>query len=161
MSYDLFLSHLNKGVLADAPRQAVREILGQHAHEGPDEFGFYVVTTDDQENTIEFSASGLDGTGPFKSCAFHLRGSFGEQSIRLIFDIAEAGRFIIFNPQGGGAIALLPPSVSPADLAANFQDAERATIASAEELYTRLTGSIATWHAFRDQVASQLPCGEA
>lgn len=161
MSYDLFLSHLDRGALADAPRAAVLDVLAQYPFEGPDEFGFYVVEIGDQGYTIEFSGRGLDGSGPFQSCAFHLRGSFGEQTIQFVFDIANAGRFIVFNPQGGGATALFPPSVTPADLAGNFQDGERATIASADELHAHLTGSIANWQAFRDQVVSKLPCGVA
>ncbi|MCH9807361.1 MAG: hypothetical protein K0U74_06500 [Alphaproteobacteria bacterium] len=160
MSYDLFLSHLDHGALADAPRAAVLDVLARYPYEGPDEFGFYVVTIDDQGYTIEFSARGLDGSSPFQTCAFHLRGSFGEKTIEFIYDIARAGRFIVFNPQGGGATALFPPSVTPDDLAGNFKDGERANVGSAGELHAHLTGSIANWQAFRDQVVSKLPGGD-
>ena len=153
MSFDLFLQHFADGEPAATDRQPVLDVLARYTHSGPDAFGFYRVELPDDGGEIELGATGLDGSKPFGSCAFHLHG-IGPRICTLVLAIAAAGRFVVFNPQAadGEPMALLPPGVALEDGGANLADMATAPIATPEQLLACLTPGAASWQALRDQV---------
>ena len=81
------------GEPAEVHRESVRAVLMASSHSGPDEYGFFIVTFPDGVD-VEFSAEGLDGSGSFTDCAFHVRG-LSTNLAAFIFEVAKAGDMVV------------------------------------------------------------------
>lgn len=153
MSFDLFLQAFANGEQADASREGVGAVLYRFPHDGPGTYGFYRVPVYPDGGTIEFAAGGLDGSKPFQGASFHLHG-FGMESVAFIFEIAQAGRMVIFNPQAHDTpLALLPPGVPASDLPSAVDNWGH--VASADALMAALSNDFARWASFRDSVVGR------
>jgi len=73
MSFDVFLQRFAAGKAAQVNRDKVLAVLNTTEFTGPDGSGFYTVKFADGTD-VEFSAEGLQGSGDFTGCAFHLHG---------------------------------------------------------------------------------------
>jgi hypothetical protein len=130
--------------------------LSRERYKGPDEFGFYVVRFADGVD-VEFNAGGLDGSEPMSGCASHVRG-IGPLLMKFVFDVAQAGDFVIFNCQGEDSaespVLILVYAEQerelPADLVSRY--ANRPVCESPEMLGNLLFRGYGDWKRFRDQV---------
>jgi len=156
VSFDVFLSRFDKGESAEAPRHAVREVLGATDYSGPDEFGFYLVTFPDGVD-VEFSARGLESEGDFTGCAFHIRG-FGSHLVKFILEVARAGNMVMMPAMEGNPLILVSEH-QKADVPPEALEHLRPVVVnSANELEALLTGGFEGWSAYRDQaVRGQSP----
>ena len=154
MSFDIFLARFERGVLAEAPREAVWDVLRARQHTGPDEFGFYVVQMEGHDS-VEFSARDLQGQGPFQKCAFHVRRFSGELA-EFIFGVAKAGRFTVVPAMDGNPVILVEEGMSN-DLPADMLETLRPVyVASARELGNALAEGFGAWAEYRDQVVGEV-----
>lgn len=154
MSFDVFLQRFGKGESAHIDRAPVLAVVRSVQHQGPDAHGFYVVSFADGTD-VEFSASGLESTGPFKSCAFHIRG-VSESVGNFIFAIARAGDLVILPAMVPVSIALVSESqrsTLPDDLRREYP---AVVLDSGADLYALLANGFETWSEFRDQVSQQI-----
>ena len=156
MSFDLHLQHFCAGDVAPIDTAPVRAVLAKEGNSGPDSFGFYLVGFADGSH-VEFNAGGLDGSKAFSGCAFHIRG-MSPLLIQFVFDIAEAGDFVIFNCQGNGSknspslilVGAHQEAHLPMDLISHFSN--RPVCTSGEILDTLLHAGFAGWQRYRDKV---------
>src|SRR5580693_5380160 len=93
MSFDVFLQRFSAGRPAQASREQVLSVLQTAKLCWPGKSSFYVVEFRDGI-TAEFSAKGLDGSGDFVGCAFHIRG-MSPHLARFILEVAKAGDMVI------------------------------------------------------------------
>jgi hypothetical protein len=157
VSFDVFLSRFDKGELAAAPRQPVREVLGATAYRGPDQFGFYVVTFPDGVH-VEFSARGLESEGDFTGCAFHIRG-FGNHLIKFMLEVARAGNMVMMPAMEGNPLILVSED-QKADVPPEALEHLRPVVVnSSNELEAVLTGGFEGWSAYRNQVVREPTAG--
>jgi len=159
MSFDVFLQHFSAGKEASVDPVPVAAILAKHQHRGPDEFGFYHVEFADGVS-VEFSASGLDGSEPFTGCAFHIRGVC-PQLFDFVFDVAHAGDFVIFNAQGDDSaespVLILIRNGQEADMLPELlkQYTSRPVATSGEMIQQLLFPDFEEWQEYRDQVVGE------
>ncbi|MEM7228412.1 MAG: hypothetical protein AAF432_06310 [Planctomycetota bacterium] len=150
MSFDAFLQRFADGERAEANRAGVMAVLDRTDHRGPDEFGFFIVKTSDGHE-VEFSASGLDGSEPFESCAFHLRG-LSQRVSNLIYSVAESGEMVILHSSEDAVVYVFTDETIvhlPADLTDSFTPV---VIRSPAELHAGLAGGFDGWSNYRDRV---------
>jgi hypothetical protein len=150
MSFDIFMQHFKDGKAAEAPRDAILELLRSSQHTEADRFGFYHVALADGL-TVEFSAKGLESSGTFSGCAFQVR-AFGDRLAEFVYQVACAGKMVIM-PATRDAIAILVSAEMkqhlPDDLLANLTPV---VIGSSAELKVLLATGFDGWRMYRDQV---------
>jgi hypothetical protein len=147
MSFDVFLQRFVGGEPAEASRETVRAVLRATQHDGPDEYGYYIVKFPDGTDA-ELSAEGLDGGDSFTGCALHVR-AMNSHLVAFIFEIGKAGDMVVLpamedfaptlsSPEQGNQ---LPPDLLHGDLAPIW-------CKSALELEVLLTGGYAAWQEY-------------
>jgi len=153
MSFDVFLARFVDGDPAEVNRGAVRNVLESVAHGPADEFGFYVIEFPDGTQ-VDFSASGLDRSEDFTTCAFHIGGSgIGDHLVKFIFDVAKAGGMVILVPMDELVVMLTAPEQGnhlPADVLENKP--ELVPCGSELELAAVLSRGYEGWSKYRDFV---------
>lgn len=153
MSFDVFLQRFRNGESADAPRATVRNVLAREKYQGPDDFGFYLVTFSDGTE-VEFSAGGLDSDKPFCGCAFHIRGFSGELA-KFIFDVATAGDMVIL-PAMEDRLVILANKDQEHHLQPDIrEDFKPVVVENGDELRALLSGGFRGWEAYRNHVVSR------
>lgn len=158
MSFDVFLQRFTGGEEAEVERAPVLAVLRTMEHDGPDEFGFYIVRFHDGIE-VEFSASGLESTEPFTGCAFHIRG-YGEALVSFMFGVACAGDMVIIPAIEDSVVGLLS-EVQRAQLPAEMRDEFKpALLCSAHDLGRLLEGGYKAWLAYRNQIRHPLSDSE-
>ena len=151
MSFDVFLQRFVGGEPAEVPRESVRAVLMASSHSGPDEHGYFVVKFPDGVD-VELSAKGLDGSGSFTGCAFHVRG-FSPNLAAFIFEIAKAGDMVVL-PTMEDFVPILSAAEQKNELPSDLQNSAPAPIwcKSAPELEALLSGGYTTWQKYIKQV---------
>lgn len=154
MSFDVFLHKFAAGKPAEADRDLVGAVLQTTQFTGPDKLGFYIVKFPDGVD-VELSAAGLDGTGPFTGCAFHIR-SMGPHLIRFILEMANAGDLVILPAMENFVPILTSPEQMqhlPSDLVEKSPDP--IVCRSPGELEALLLGGYAAWQNYLGQVSEK------
>ena len=154
MSFDVYLQRFDKGEPAEVSREPVLTVLRSAKFTGPDDLGFYVVEFPDGQD-VEFSAEGLQGSGEFTGCAFHIRG-ISPHLVRFMFEVAKAGDMVLVATMEPFVPILSRPEQRqqvPAELAEN--DPAPVVCGSPEELHSLLSGGYESWQEYRDQVLRQ------
>jgi len=173
MSFDISLFCYKNGKAATGNRKAVQSLLSGVQHDGPDKYGFYLISFADGA-VVEFIANELvEGnqpydpneripnpfggppipkSPPFFGCSFLVRG-FSPQLADFVFETARAGGFSI-EASGGDVLPTI--LVSESQRADVPHDEERGVVVvdSGEDLMRLLTTSYEKWQAYRDQVVS-------
>jgi hypothetical protein len=151
MSFDVFLQRSVAGKPAQVDREAVLAVLKTAKFNGPDDFGFYIVEFP-EGGDVEFSAEGLQGSGDFADCAFHL-GGISRHLVKFMFEVAKAGDMFIL-PAMEDFVPILTRAEQrvelPPELAENYP--EPVLCESAEELESLLSGGYNGWKKYRDKV---------
>jgi hypothetical protein len=156
MSFDLFLQRFDSGDSAQVDRTKVLHVLRRHCQDSCDQFGFYLVEFPDGSD-VEFSARGLESSDEFAGCAFHIR-DFSPSLMVFVFDVADAGDMIIFNPQGAdepnSPLAIL---VNESQLAHMPDDAAANPVIckSASHLGQLLGLGFEQWEDYRDAIVGR------
>jgi hypothetical protein len=151
MSFDVFLQRFAGGEPAEVRRESVRAVLMASSHSGPDEHGYFIVKFPDGVD-VELSAKGLDGSGSFTGCAFHVRG-LSSNLAAFIFEIAKAGDMVVL-PAMEDFVPILSAPEQRNELPPDLQASERGPIwcRSASELEVLLSGGYAAWQKYLNQV---------
>lgn len=156
MSFDLFLQGFDSGNLANLDRTKVLEVLRRHSSSFPNKFGFYNVQFAD-DSDVEFSAKELESDGDFTCCAFHIHG-FSPAILSFIYDVAQAGNMVIFNPQGddteSNPSAILTNMTQTLELPSEFLKFP-VLCNSAQHLSVLLGLAFDNWQNYRDSVVGQ------
>lgn len=151
MSFDVFLQRFEAGKSAQVSREPVLAVLKTKKFKGPDDFGVFVVEFPDGLD-VEFSAKGLQDSGSFTECAFHIHG-IGPHLVKFILELAKAGDMVLL-PAMEDFVPILSLAEQrkelPAELAEN--DPEPVLCGSPEELLSLLSGGYAGWQKYRDQM---------
>jgi hypothetical protein len=122
--------------------KAVWAVLKKASPKGPDDFGYYVVKTDDG-GEAEVSAN-----NPHASCMASVRG-LTPALVRVLFDLLEAGNWVMV-PAMEPNIAI---TCSPENLKGIPGDFPKVlTCTSADELGALLSDGFKRWPKYRDQV---------
>ena len=151
MSFDIFLQKFKNGSPANVLRSGILALLKSKQYTGPDKFGVYDIQFSDGVSA-EFSAQGLESSGAFTGCAFHIR-AFSEQLVEFIFDVARAGNMAVI-PTTEDAIVLLPSEDDKRELPVDvLEDFHLILLTSAAELQLILQQGYAVWSKYREQVA--------
>jgi hypothetical protein len=150
MSFDVFLQRFVGGEPAEVRRESVRTVLMASSHSGPDEYGYFVVTFPDGLE-VELSAKGLDGSGSFTGCAFHVRG-LSSSLAAFIFEIARAGDMVVL-PAMEDSVPILSAPEQRNELPSDLQASEREPVLcrSASELEVLLSGGYVAWQKYLNQ----------
>lgn len=128
--------------LTPAEENAVRVVLKHANAKGPDDFGYYVVETDDGCGA-EVCASNLRD-----SCMVSVRG-LTPGLVRFLFDLLKAGNWVMV-PAMEPNIAI---SCSPENLKGIPEDFPKVlACTSADELGAQLSDGFKRWPKYRDQV---------
>lgn len=156
MSFDVFLQRFVGGEPAEVSKESVRAVLTASSHSGPDENGYFVVKFPDGVD-VELSAEGLEGSGNFTGCAFHVRG-LSSNLAAFIFEIAKAGDMVVLPAMEGFVpilSALEQRNELPPDLQNYLQNSAAGPIwcRSASELEALLSGGYVAWQKYRNQVS--------
>jgi hypothetical protein len=151
MSFDVFLQRFVGGEPAEASRENVRAVLGATQHDGPDEYGYYIVKFPDGID-VELSAEGLDGSDSFTNCALHVR-AMNPNLAAFIFEIARVGDMVVLPAMEDFAPILSSPEQRD-QLPPDLLHGDRAPIwcKSAPEMEALLTGGYAAWQKYLSQV---------
>ncbi len=150
MSFDIFLARFERGKLANAPREPVLAVLRARAYAGPDQFGFYVIELAGQDS-VEFSARGLESHDPFQKCAFHVR-CWSSGVAEVLFDVAKAGRFAVLPAMEENPLILVEREMLadvPADM---LEELRPVFVTSAKALADGLSSGFQAWAGYRDHV---------
>ncbi|HXE36819.1 MAG TPA: hypothetical protein VN087_23090 [Verrucomicrobiae bacterium] len=152
MSLDVFLQKFISGEPAEVRRESVRAVLMASSHSGPDEHGYFIVTFPDGVD-VELSAKGLDGSGSFTGCAFHVRG-LSSNLAAFIFEIAKAGDMVVL-PAMEDFVPILSAPEQRNELPPDLQAGERGPVLcrSASELEVLLSGGYVAWQKYLNQVS--------
>jgi hypothetical protein len=153
MSFDLFLQRFESGNEAPSSPDAVLDVLKEYGG-NPSESGDLNIQFGDR-GSGEFSAMGMEPGGKFSGCAFHLRG-FSRQITHLVFAVAQAGDFVIFNPQGQRTETNPSVIVTDESQIRHLPDVGTNPILyhSHDQLDELLRGSGVQWRAYRDQIVA-------
>jgi hypothetical protein len=151
MSFDVFLQRFAGGKPAQVSREPVLAVLKATKFSGPDDFGFYVVKFSDGED-VEFSAKGLQGSGDFTGCTFHIHG-MSRSLVQFILAIAKAGDMVML-PAMEDFVPILSSPEQRKELPTELSENDPAPVicGSADELESLLSGGHAGWQKYRDQV---------
>jgi hypothetical protein len=152
MSFDVFLQRFVGGEPAEVHKESVRAILMARPHSGPDEYGYFIVTFPDGVD-VELSAKGLDGSGSFTSCAFHVRG-LSCNLAAFIFEVAKAGDMVVL-PAMKDFVPILSAAEQRNELPLDLQAGEREPVLcrSASELEVLLSGGDSAWQKYLNQIS--------
>ncbi len=151
MSFDVFLQRFVGGEPAEVNRESVRAVLITSSHSGPDEYGYFIVKFPDGVD-VEMSAKGLDGSGSFTGCAFHVRG-LSSNLAAFIFEIAKTGDMVVL-PAMEDFVPILSAPEQRNELPPDLQNSAPGPIwcRSASELEALLAGGYAAWKKYLNQV---------
>jgi len=150
VSFDVFLQRFADGESAEVDRRRVLEVLKAATYQGPDDFGFYVVTFAD-DVVVEFSARGLESDKPFPGCAFHIHG-IGDDLTKFMFDIARAGDMVLIPVMEENLLILASEEQKrhvPGDVTESLKPV---VVCSPGELRAVLTGGFDGWTTYRNQL---------
>ncbi len=151
MSFDIFLQKFENGAPAEVSRSGILALLKSKQYTGPDSFGVYDIQFPDGVS-VEFSAQGLESSGAFEGCAFHIR-VFSEQLVDFVFDVARAGNMAVI-PTTEDAIVLLTSEDDKRELPSDvLQGSHLILLTSAAELQVILQQGYTVWSKYREQAA--------
>ncbi len=141
-SFDLLLACFNDDEPAQAPRQAVLELLARTGHTGPDESGFNQLAFGDG-GRAELNPHCLAGLEGSPACAFHLRG-LNPDLVRFIYEVARAADMVIL-PTVEDFHPILVDASQELSLQQGLREYGPVLCGSARELEQMLAGGQAAW----------------
>jgi hypothetical protein len=133
--------------LTAAERAAVRELLRRRNAGGPDEHGYYALRFADG-GSADISID-LGGPGTCDSAMVVVRSPWSPQLVHFLFELGQVGNMVMV-PVMEGSVPLVASEEQRQRVQARWPEA--VVVRSAEELRAFLSGGLAVWQAYRDQV---------
>jgi hypothetical protein len=147
MSFDIHLIKFSKGEACELPRTRIQDVLATVSSKQLSD-GFYSIDLPGGSH-VEFSARGLSGSHPLKSCVFLMRG-MSDAIVRLLFEMASAAGSVLI-PTMEKNPCILVNADQRLELPSDFK-LPLVECSSVEELMRLLTGGYENWTRYRDQV---------